>query len=68
MKHSDMATNLIDQRSRDYAAIKALCKGADMDKCPLVLKTCNVQNCPLFYLTSLKDCDIAADIVCDDIY
>jgi hypothetical protein len=31
--------NKIDQRSRDYAAIKALCKGADMDKCPLVLKT-----------------------------
>ena len=60
--------NKIDQRSRDYAAIKALCKGADMDKCPLVLKTCNEENCPLFYLTSLKDCDIAADIVCDDIY
>lgn len=63
-----MEQNHIDQRTRDYAAIKDLCKGSDMDKCPLILKTCNVQNCPLFFLTSLADCDTAAFLVCDDIF
>lgn len=60
-----MEQKKIDQRALDYAVIKGLCKGSSMDKCPLVLKTCNVENCPLFYLTSFADCDTAVFLVCD---
>lgn len=58
----------VSQRYLDFAKIKELCKFYSSDKCPLVFKTCNVENCPLFIVVTLKDCDDVVSFIADDVF
>ena len=60
--------NMIPQRILDFDVIKDLCKFSSLDKCPLVFKTCNFDNCPLFYIVSLDDCDYAVECLTNDVF
>ena len=44
----------ISQREKDFTYISELCKYSEIyvknSTCPLILKRCNNENCPLFFL------------------
>ena len=60
----------ISQRKKDFTYISELCKYSEIyvknSTCPLILKRCNNENCPLFFCVNIHDCDVTADIVADN--